>query len=267
MARYGPLGSAQILGWNTDRAVNQTMNLTTQLNSGIRYIDIRCRHYNNSFQMHHGPIFQRAGFGSGVLDPIRTFLRNNPNETILMRVQEEHEPQGNTRSFGATFAEYHSRYSDIFGNPTSNNPTLGEVRGRIILLQQFSGSLFGINYGSLDIQDQWNIASGLFPGNIYNKWIAIRNHFNRTMNDSNRSSANSRIYLNHLSANTSSIRPPLVTDWWPYPWFVASGYQRRFNNSSEEVATSLQSQAYNWPDYIRARSIVGLRLTLFCRNK
>lgn len=41
MALYG-----SVLG---DILINQTMNLDIQLNSGIRYIDIRCRHYYNTF--------------------------------------------------------------------------------------------------------------------------------------------------------------------------------------------------------------------------
>lgn len=32
-----------------------------------------------------------------------------------MRVQQEYNPTGNTRSFEATFADYHNRYRDIFG--------------------------------------------------------------------------------------------------------------------------------------------------------
>ncbi|PRT05249.1 hypothetical protein C6352_26610 [Bacillus thuringiensis] len=253
MARF-PLS----LSATNSLAVNQTMNLTTQLQAGIRYLDIRCRHVNNSFPIHHGAIFQNAVFDYHVLDPIQTFLHNNPSETILMRVQQEYTPQNNTRSFEATFAAYHNRYQHLFWNPTSNNPTLGETRGRIILLQQFGGPLFGINYGSLDIQDRWNL--NLPPSNIslspditYNKWIYIRNHFTRTMNDHNRS----RIHLNHLSASPG--RPSIGNpSWFPYPWFVASGYANRSNNSPSQVASNINTQ--QWPDYIRERSLTNTRV-------
>ncbi|OUB49898.1 phosphatidylinositol-specific phospholipase C [Bacillus thuringiensis] len=253
MARF-PLN----LSSTNNLAVNQTMDLRTQLQAGIRYLDIRCRHVNNSFPIHHGAIFQNAVFDHNVLDPIQTFLHNNPSETILMRVQQEYTPQNNTRSFEATFAEYHSRYKGLFWNPTNNNPRLGEVRGRIILLQQFGGPLFGINYGSLDIQDRWNL--NLPPSNIslspditYNKWIYIRNHFNRAMNDHSRL----RIHLNHLSASPGrlSITNP---SWFPYPWFVASGYASRSNNSASQVASNINTQ--QWPDYIRERSLTNIRV-------
>ncbi|MEC5308766.1 phosphatidylinositol-specific phospholipase C domain-containing protein [Bacillus thuringiensis] len=255
MARFGPLGTSLLTPGN-QLTINQTMTLTTQLNAGIRYLDIRCRHHINTFPIHHGPIFQHAVFDRDVLDPIRTFLQNNPRETILMRVQEESDPEGNTRTFGQTFESYYNRYQNLFWNPTSNNPTLREVRGKIVLLQQFGGRTFGINYGSLDIQDRWELSTNFSPNGTYDKWIAIRNHFTRTMNDQQRS----RIHLNHLSANPGMIHLG-SNSWWPYPWFVASGYVRANNNADSEIAT--QFQPYAWPDYIRARSIVGLRIILF----
>ncbi|QWH76068.1 phosphatidylinositol-specific phospholipase C domain-containing protein (plasmid) [Bacillus mycoides] len=224
--------------------INQTMNLTTQLNSGIRYIDIRCRHVDNRFAMHHGRVFQNAWFDTGVLNPIRTFLSNNPSETILMRVQQEYTPQNNTRSFEATFANYHSRYQSLFWNPTgSNNPTLGETRGRIILLQQFDGPMFGIRYANLNIQDQWRIeVPPLSPNATYSKWIAVRNQFNNAMNNRN------IIHLNHLSANPGGIGSRHFP-WWPYPWFIASGYTTQVDSSPSQVAET--SDNGQWPDYIR----------------
>ncbi|QWH75487.1 phosphatidylinositol-specific phospholipase C domain-containing protein (plasmid) [Bacillus mycoides] len=228
MALFSPLNLI------SDYVINQTANLTTQLNAGIRYIDIRCRHANNLFPIHHGRAFQHAWFDSDVLRPIRTFLLNNPRETILMRVQQEYTPQGNTRSFEDTFAAYHSDYEDIFWHPTgSNNPTLGETRGRIVLLQQFGGPLFGINYGNLSIQDMWRVPN---TSAMYDKWVAIRNHFNNAMNNRN------RIHLNHLSGNGGDRNTP-------YPWKIASGYWFRSSDSQlEEVIPFNQSSNFrDWP--------------------
>ncbi|MGE6553347.1 phosphatidylinositol-specific phospholipase C domain-containing protein [Bacillus mycoides] len=227
MALFSPVNTG------SEYIINQTLNLTSQLNAGIRYIDIRCRHYRNSFAIHHGAAFQHAWFGSGVLDPIRTFLRNNPSETILMRVQQEYNPTGNTRSFEATFADYHNRYQDIFWNPTgSTNPTLGETRGKIILLQQFQPPMFGIRYADLNIQDMWNVSS---TSAMYEKWISIRNQFNNAMNNRN------RIHINHLSGN-GGLRNPS-------PWKIASGYWFRANGSQlEEVIPFNQSSQFrDWP--------------------
>ncbi|MEB9553502.1 phosphatidylinositol-specific phospholipase C domain-containing protein [Bacillus cereus] len=107
MALYG-----SVLG---DILINQTMSLDIQLNPGIRYIDIRCRHYNNTFPIHHNFAFQVAYFDD-VLFSVRNFLNQNPRETILMRVQEEYDPSGNTRTFGKTFESYFGGYKQNFQN-------------------------------------------------------------------------------------------------------------------------------------------------------
>ncbi|HHP1053983.1 phosphatidylinositol-specific phospholipase C [Bacillus cereus group sp. BfR-BA-01354] len=235
MALHG--GVAGTIG---DIAINQTMNLETQLNSGIRYIDIRCRHYHNNFAIHHGQIYQHAFFSSHVLDPVIRFLRQNSSETILMRIKEEYNPTGNTRTFSETFESFWTLNQRYFWNPSSNNPSLGEVRGRIIVLQDFPGfnRNFGIGWGQLAIQDRWEVA-GL--NDIYNKWISVKNHFFNAMNNRN------RIHINHLSGTGGFGEPR--------PWFLASGYNSRSNNSLLRFASS--GPANGWPDFPRNRPTAG----------
>ena len=69
---------------------------------GVRYLDIRCRHFHNTFEIHHGSIYQKINFDQ-VLEQCFTFLNNHPSETIIMSVKEEYNPEGNSRSFEATF--------------------------------------------------------------------------------------------------------------------------------------------------------------------
>ncbi|MEB4815738.1 phosphatidylinositol-specific phospholipase C domain-containing protein [Bacillus thuringiensis] len=219
--------------------INQTMNLTTQLNSGIRYIDIRCRHYHNNFSIHHNLVYQGAFFGPDVLEPVIRFLRQNPSETILMRIKEEYNPRGNTRTFSETFESFWNANQRYFWNLTSLNPTLGEVRGRIIVLQDFPGfnRNFGIGWGQLDIQDQWQVSIN----QIYNKWISIKNHFHRIRNTGHLS-------INHLSGNGGFGGPT--------PWFIASGYRSRNNNSLLDVASS-RPVLTGWADFPRDRPTIG----------
>ncbi|MBY7110669.1 phosphatidylinositol-specific phospholipase C domain-containing protein [Bacillus sp. 17RED48] len=231
MARYGFLGG--------HISINQTMNLTIQLESGIRYIDIRCRHYNNNFYIHHGIDYQNANFTIGVLLPVSRFLIQNPSETIVMRIKEEYNPSGNTRTFSETFESLRATFQQYFWNPTSNNPTLGEVRGRIILLQNFnSHRQFGIGWGQLAIQDQWQVSMN----QMYSKWTAVRNHFFNAMNNRN------RIHINHLSGNGGFSGPR--------PWFIASGYRSRNNNSLLDVASS-RPVLSGWADFPRDRPTIG----------
>ncbi|PHD59071.1 two domain protein [Bacillus toyonensis] len=238
MALHGGPGGPIAATW----AINQTMNLETQLNSGIRFIDIRCRHEHNNFAMYHGIVFQYAYFGSHVLEPVIRFLRQNPSETILMYIQEEHTPTGNTRTFAETFESFFRPNQDFFWNPNSLNPTLEEVRGKIILLQAFPSNRgwFGMNWGSLDRQDRWEVDG---PNDIYNKWIAVRNQFSRAMNDRN------RIHVNFLSGTGNGRISG------PSPWALASGYNNRNNNSLLWIAST--RPAAGWPDFPRNHPTAG----------
>ena len=41
-----------------------------------------------------------------------------------------------------------------------NNPKLGDIRGKIVILQNFAASEeYGINYESLDIQDNFEVSA------------------------------------------------------------------------------------------------------------
>ncbi|WP_051812778.1 phosphatidylinositol-specific phospholipase C, partial [Kitasatospora sp. MBT63] len=117
-------------------AQTQTLSLTDQLNSGIRYFDIRCRHIQNTFAIHHGLVFQNLMFGSGVRDVFVSFLKVHPTECIVMSVQEEYTPTGNTRSFEDTFDSYVFGFESYF-YLDDRTPTLDSARGKIVLLRGF----------------------------------------------------------------------------------------------------------------------------------
>jgi 1-phosphatidylinositol phosphodiesterase len=100
-----------------DAVQTQSMSLRTQLMSGIRALDIRCRHIENRFAIHHGFVYQNANFDD-VLQATQEFLSKHPTETIIMRVKEEYNPTGNTRTFASTFKYYLDMYPACFGRTT-----------------------------------------------------------------------------------------------------------------------------------------------------
>ncbi|MGA0846114.1 MAG: phosphatidylinositol-specific phospholipase C domain-containing protein, partial [Luteolibacter sp.] len=57
----------------------QTHTIAEQLDYGIRFLDMRCRHIGDSFAIHHGPIYQEIFFGE-VLTQVYEFLDANPSE-------------------------------------------------------------------------------------------------------------------------------------------------------------------------------------------
>ncbi|MES2658496.1 MAG: phosphatidylinositol-specific phospholipase C domain-containing protein [Verrucomicrobiota bacterium] len=116
----------------------QNLTIAAQLDAGVRFLDIRCRHLDNAFTIHHGSIYQNINF-TDVLNDVIGFLNANPRETVIMSVKEEHDASGATRSFEATFDSY------VVQNPTkwllgAGIPTLDAARGKIVLFRRFGAS-------------------------------------------------------------------------------------------------------------------------------
>jgi hypothetical protein len=196
----------------------QSMSLATQLRAGIRVLDIRCRHIEDTFAIHHAQVYLDAMFGNDVLKPVVDFLRAHPGETVLMRVKQEHDPENNTRTFAETFewylndVWYHdgegtaiAPYGDWVWSGSSSNPRLGDVRGKIVILQNFTGGDYGISWGGAEIQDEYSVATNW---DLDDKWYKIQDHAiaadTGDMDD---------LYINFLSGSGGS-----------FPYFVASGH-------------------------------------------
>lgn len=124
-ARFGP-----------ERLQCQEWTIADQLNNGVRYLDIRCRHINDCFMIHHDYVYENLGFGSGVRDVCIHFLREHPSEFILMQIKEEYQSTNNTRTFSETMQEYIKSYEDFF-YLKEDVPNVDKVRGKIVILRRF----------------------------------------------------------------------------------------------------------------------------------
>ncbi len=85
----------------------QNTTVAQQLDSGIRFLDVRCRVTGGSFAIHHGASYQNAMFGD-VLVACRDFLAAHPSETVLMRVKQEYSEESDA-TFRAVFDDYLDR--------------------------------------------------------------------------------------------------------------------------------------------------------------
>lgn len=160
--------------------VTQSMSIRNQLNAGIRFLDIRCRHYTDQLPIHHGEVYQKITFRN-VLQSVTEFLTAYKSETVLMRIKEEYKSDGNTRSFSDTLRAYLSAFNSFIWT-TSNglaNPTLKEVRGKIVILYDFETNYtFGLDFkNSFTIQDE-------YKANIIDKKNYILNTLNSAKKDS-----------------------------------------------------------------------------------
>jgi 1-phosphatidylinositol phosphodiesterase len=116
----------------------QNLTIAEQLEAGVRYLDIRCRHVANAFAIYHGPISQYLTFDE-VLATCLTFLADNPSECIAMSVMEESTPVGNNRAFDATYVSYVAEHPQLWVLGATI-PTLDRARGKIVMLRRFSAN-------------------------------------------------------------------------------------------------------------------------------
>jgi len=114
----------------------QALTISEQLHAGIRFLDIRCRHTDNSFFIHHGYVYQNMDFND-VMKACTAFLEQYPSECIIMSIKEEFNPSNNTRSFEQTFDEYARRYAGKW-YLGAGVPTLEQARGKVVLLRRFT---------------------------------------------------------------------------------------------------------------------------------
>nr|WP_180218813.1 phosphatidylinositol-specific phospholipase C [Streptomyces albus] len=130
--------------------------IADQLLAGVRFLDVRCRAIDGVFAIHHGAFFQHLMFGD-VLIACRDFLAAHPGETVLMRVKQEYSDVSD-----AEFRKIFDVYLDQKGwrslfRLDSTLPTLGEARGKVVLLAD-NGGLPGPRWGDtalFDIQDAY----------------------------------------------------------------------------------------------------------------
>lgn len=235
-------------------AETQKSPLPEQLNAGIRALDIRARHFKDHFTIHHGVVYLNANF-TDVLRQTTDFLKAHPREAVLMRLKQEHTPEGNTRSFAQTLRWYLEQNPetaplarDHLWRPTDGDqqaPTLGEVRGKFVILQQFDGegSDFGLSYYSpaLNIQDAYDVPT-MF--HIKGKWDKARGHLEEAVGGNPQT-----LYVTFLSGVGPGAYPHAVAAG--ALWFTGvNHYALHWLESRDMRRTGVVMMDYPGPDLV-----------------
>lgn len=133
--------------------------IPTQLLEGIRYFDIRLGKGDNP-GICHGDfyLFKKDGYYlhlSDVIGYFKTFLSENPREALIMLASRGND-EATDDSVTTAFAKVMADNPDLFYT-SSRVPTLGEVRGKIVLLRRFrldgdsvSGHTWGLDLTEWD---------------------------------------------------------------------------------------------------------------------
>ena len=143
----------------TSLAKCQQDYIPTQLLEGVRYFDIRLGKGENP-GIDHGDCYLLKKDGnfmhlSDVIGYFNTFLSENPKEALIMLVSRGND-EATDESLTTAFANVMDKNPNLFYT-SSRIPTLGEVRGKIVLLRRFrlagssaSGHTWGLDLTEWD---------------------------------------------------------------------------------------------------------------------
>lgn len=151
----------------------QDLGILQQLNSGIRYFDLRVGLRNDVAEMCHGMAFLGLQL-SEVLNTMYRFLEVHPGEAIIVQIKQDRKPQQSTVHFSHAIFKHISERRERW-RTANTTPTLAELRGRIQLFRRYTGhSLFA--YG-IDVS-QWQ-DNPQRPFTIYNKLqlVTVQDHY------------------------------------------------------------------------------------------
>ncbi|XP_070554615.1 1-phosphatidylinositol phosphodiesterase-like [Ptychodera flava] len=192
-------------GYGGDLFRCQSLPLEAQLEAGIRFLDIRCRHYNDGFPIHNGERYQHWSF-IDVLRETTRFLRNHPSETILMRIKEEHTSGDNSRDMIHTFRKYIGEYDPkTFWTVSSDElPELSDARGRIVILDDFAGGQAGPSYRQATIADDLKVNT-ILSGDIDAKWNSVRSNLDKA-----RADTSDKLFITFSTGASSGAYPNAV---------------------------------------------------------
>lgn len=185
----------------------QTMSIPDQLLKGIRFLDIRCRLKDGVLEICHGetiPYYMDKTFDE-VIEDCKKFLRDHPNESIIMSVKQEGgKPIGNK-------AEKIIRQYNELWYLENEIPSLQTVRGKIILFRRFEHSdkigidastgwqdnnpSFWLGNGQIHVQDKYKVYYTI--PSINNKWEEIKGSFEASDNNN----ALDKLFVNFTSGS------------------------------------------------------------------
>tara|TARA_B100000700_G_scaffold224767_1_gene247891 strand:- start:4332 stop:5354 length:1023 start_codon:yes stop_codon:yes gene_type:complete len=131
----GTHNSGALLEPITGTAACQTLSIQEQLEAGVRFFDLRCRHENDVFTIYHGPVFQKQTLDD-VLNEMKRFLEQNTKEVLLVSLKQENSPRNISRTFEDTVRSYVNRDKSLW-HLGQDIPKIGDVRGKLVMLRRF----------------------------------------------------------------------------------------------------------------------------------
>ncbi|XWX01245.1 hypothetical protein V2A60_009271 [Cordyceps javanica] len=199
----------------------QNVNLSAQLAAGLRYFDVRARLRGDELRIYHGDGDTGFGYQDVLLDMF-AFLARHPSEALVMRLKQEGAPIGGGGGSSLTFEQafnYYRHNSSITAKLAARHmygwdpaapvlPTLGDLRSKILVLQDFPADdggpadKYGVAWDGdqMVLEDLWVVPD---VDHLADKWAAIRDALARAAADDPRD--NKALYLSHISASVGVL--------------------------------------------------------------
>lgn len=118
----------------------QDKNIEQQLNSGIRFFDIRLVHDNGVLKLCHGSHTFNTTFDRDVLKTTAEFLKEHPSETVIMTIKrdDDKDHDGGTKyRFALTKAlEGDKALTPYMVKSFRSDFTLGDLRGKMLIISR-----------------------------------------------------------------------------------------------------------------------------------
>ncbi len=199
----------------------QHFTIEEQLYAGIRYLDVRL---GEDLRLFHGSDHLEINFND-VLNWTNAYLERYSTETVLMRIKQERGEIGD--SISKYFQKQKTQVARF--KLDSVLGTLGESRGKIIMLRDFPKPSDGRKWG-VYLTDGWPSDDSASYVNIDGQALYVQDRYysaseathdtkekiklvKATIND-----ADSAGFPNHLFLNHASVAGRLVTNPYDYAW-------------------------------------------------
>jgi 1-phosphatidylinositol phosphodiesterase len=227
----------------------QSLDFTSQLNSGVRFLDIRVgKTINNYWHMYHGSV--PLGDYDILVDQLSRFLNANPTETVVVSIKEDNTLVPSSKTNLEIFNFYRNRDRQLRWFTENRVPKLGEVRGMAVFLRRFTVADWEKPLGIDASRGWWDNASFSIPIRPTGQTLEVQDRY-KTDNPVDkynwgleylwraRNSDYRQLYLNFFSGTGG------ILGWFPpypaTPEAIAKGYFQWYFN----VCRGLQTQYYD----------------------
>lgn len=152
-------GTHNTAAWNMSPSAQcQGQNIQAQLNDGIRFLDVRVG-YNS--ELYHGDF--KCGVNlSEIISACVNHLNHYKNEAIMVMLSSEGIDYGNEKF--RKWIEPAFRGYENYWYFSNSIPTVGQVRGKMVLVNGSNTGKPGLNLNSFHRQNNWD------PGNGSQNW-------------------------------------------------------------------------------------------------